>query len=832
MKGEAYISPVYRAANGQPYVRLAVPILSDSGDPRGVIAAESNLTVLWQIITDLKFSDNGNIYLVDGDGNVIAQRGVSPIVKGTSLRDHFKVREFLQRPGAPDSKAGEEGPDGTGRRVLATYAPVAGVGWAVLLTEPVDVALADLGVMQRYAILLLLVGVAVGSLLIIWVSRKITAPIRELQRGVEIIRHGNLDHRVDIKTGDEIETLATEFNAMTQELENSYGTLEDRVQQRTRDLAALFEVTTAVNESLEMEPVLKQVIDKVTAVFHFDAAGVFLFDKQTKNLGLRAASGAVPEYWRAASRDRAGEGLGRRVAETGEALVFEDISRDARYETFSVTRQAAQSGARFFAVFPIKSKLERFGIVASICREPRRLTDDDSRLMASMCDQIGVAVEKASLFHETVARANELAALYDVTKTVNQSLDLESVLEEVIQKFTEIFHFNSTRIYLTNFHTGELRMQASYSMNPGGDEKVRVFRRGEGIIGHVAQTGEPMIFEDLRNDPRYQKLSSSKNTQQTGNAFLAIFPITAKFKTVGAILCNGHEPRRLTAGEIQLISSMAGQIGVAVENARLYSETKHKSVELESANRDMLAAYRAKGDFLAAMSHELRTPLNVIIGNADLCKDGFFGDLSAKQREALEKVLRYSRILLKLINDVLTLTRIEAKKMSLDLSTFEVRDVIEQVQDYVEQLNQKRRVEVSWAVPAKLPPLTTDALKLEEILQNLIGNAYKFTPTGSIEIRVRDLPRERRVEFAVADSGIGISQENLEKIFDEFHQLEDAHTGNYSGVGLGLSIVKKYLELMLGDIRVESKPGVGSTFTFTLPYSLLDAVAALPHAEA
>ncbi|HEX2386585.1 MAG TPA: GAF domain-containing sensor histidine kinase, partial [Candidatus Binatia bacterium] len=480
-------------------------------------------------------------------------------------------------------------------------------------------------------------------------------------------------------------------------------------------------------------------------MFRFDAAGVFLFDPQTKELVLRATSGDAPEYWREPNRYRRGEGIGSRVAKSGKAIVFEDILDDPGYRSFSGMRLAEHADVRFFAVFPIKTKLKTFGIAVSVCREPRRLTDEESRLLASMCDQIGVAVEKANLFQETVARANELAALYDVTKTVNQSLDLDSVLEEVIQKFTEIFHFNSTRIYLTDLRSGELRQQASYSLNSSGDEKVRVFRRGEGIIGHVAETGEPMIFEDLRNDPRYHALSSSKNTSQTGNAFLAIFPIMAKFKTVGTILCNGREPRRLTAGEIQLITSMAGQIGVAMENARLYSETKHKSVELESANRDMLAAYRAKGDFLAAMSHELRTPLNVIIGNADLCKDGFFGDLSAKQREALEKVLRYSRILLKLINDVLTLTRIEAKKMSVDLSTFDVRDVIEQVQDYVEQLNNNRRVDISWVVPATLPPLTTDALKLEEILQNLIGNAYKFTPTGSIEIRARDLPLERRV---------------------------------------------------------------------------------------
>jgi signal transduction histidine kinase len=158
--------------------------------------------------------------------------------------------------------------------------------------------------------------------------------------------------------------------------------------------------------------------------------------------------------------------------------------------------------------------------------------------------------------------------------------------------------------------------------------------------------------------------------------------------------------------------------------------------------------------------------------------------------------------------------------MSVDFSTFEIGEVIEQLESYVEQLNHNGRVSISWNVPSKLPRLTTDALKLEEILQNLIGNAYKFTPSGSIEIRVRDLARERRVEFAVADTGIGIKPEDLDKIFDEFHQLEEAHTGSYFGVGLGLSIIKKYLNLMKGDIRVVSEPGAGSTFTFTVPYSL------------
>ncbi len=1001
MQGATYVSPVYTTDKAEPYVKMAVPVLQGPGRAVGVVAAEVNLTFLWQIIGDVKFSEAGDTYLVDEQGNLIAHRDPSLVLRRTNLREHFKVREFLQLPDVADLKPGEEGLGIMGRPVLSTYAPVQGLRWAVVVTEPVDSALADLVAMQRYAFLLLVAGLGVGSLLILWVSNKITAPIRELHRGVEIMRRGDLEHRVNIASGDEIEQLAAEFNQMAADLGNSYGMLEQRVEQRTKDLAALYEVTTAVNESLELPPVLEHVIQRISALFSFDATAIFLFEESGEQFHMRASAGDCPKFWRTAKGFYRGQGAVGRVVESGEALVFEDIGRDPRYDALTRSGETRAAGIRFFAVLPIKTKGETVGVVICTCKQPRHLTDEEFRLLASMSDQIAAAVQKASLFEESVSRANELAALYDVTatvnqsrdpdvvlrevihkvlqltgfdaarvylfdaetealrlkvhegltpefaaqvvsyragegidgkvaasgepaffydiqndplynsiarrgraraagfrtlmsfplrsktrtlgtinflsrtprnlsardrvmllsmanqicvalenaklfeqtvagakeisalydvtKTVNQSLDLGAVLQEVIEKFNEIFRFHSTRIYLADPQTGALTLQASYSMDGNNSERVRSFRRGEGIIGKVAESGEPMIFEDLRTDLRYQQMSSSKNTRETGNAFLAIFPIMAKFTTVGTILCNGREPRRLTAGETQLIASMAAQIGVAVENARLYSETKQKTLQLEKANREMHDASRAKADFLAAMSHELRTPLNVIIGNADLCRDGFFGDVSFKQKQAIEKILRYSRILLKLISDVLTLTKIEAKKMSLDVSTFEIAEVIEQVESYVEQLKQNGRVTISWSVPANLRPLTTDALKLEEILQNLIGNAYKFTPSGSIEIRVRDLPREQRVEFAVSDTGIGIKADDLDKIFDEFHQLEEAHTGSYFGVGLGLSIIKKYLDLMKGDIRVESKPGAGSTFTFTLPYSL-DAAGAVPGA--
>src|SRR5688500_9819671 len=157
--------------------------------------------------------------------------------------------------------------------------------------------------------------------------------------------------------------------------------------------------------------------------------------------------------------------------------------------------------------------------------------------------------------------------------------------------------------------------------------------------------------------------------------------------------------------------------------------------------------------------------------------------------------------------------------MQVDWNTIEVDEVVTNLKDYTEQLSRNGRLQVSWNVEPNLPALTTDAVNLEEILQNLIGNAYKFTPAGKIEIVVRNLKDKGRFELAVADTGRGIEEKDLDRIFEEFHQLKEAHTGNFDGFGLGLNIVKKYLDLMEGDIRVDSRPGVGTTFTFTLPYS-------------
>ena len=271
---------------------------------------------------------------------------------------------------------------------------------------------------------------------------------------------------------------------------------------------------------------------------------------------------------------------------------------------------------------------------------------------------------------------------------------------------------------------------------------------------------------------------------------------------------------------MQLIESIAQEIGVAAENARLFEEVNQKTAELGKMNQELQETNHAKSEFIAAMSHELRTPLNVIMGNAELTGDGFFGDINPEQKKSMAQIRHHSQFLLKLVNDVLALSRLDAKKMSIEPADVNIDEVIGHAQSQIEQLNRNNRLQVSWDVEPGLPTIVTDLTKLEEILQNLIGNAFKFTPRGRIHLRVRNIRDLERIEFTVADTGIGIEPRDMTRIFSAFEQINEAHTGDFNGVGLGLNIVKKYLELMHGDIRVESEPGEGSTFIFSVPHSI------------
>ena len=251
------------------------------------------------------------------------------------------------------------------------------------------------------------------------------------------------------------------------------------------------------------------------------------------------------------------------------------------------------------------------------------------------------------------------------------------------------------------------------------------------------------------------------------------------------------------------------------ELRRLVDAQEEAAAALRQLNAQLAQASRAKSEFLANMSHELRTPMNAILGFTEMVRDGLYGEVPDALKEPLDDIQTNGRHLLGLINDVLDLSKIEAGRMDLALGDYSVGDVVESVRVSLRSLAAERGLGFSVQVPPDLPIAHGDAKRLTQCLMNLAGNALKFTRQGTVEIAVES--RDDRLVYRVRDTGIGIPKDELERVFDEFRQVDSAVTREFGGTGLGLSITKRFIEMHGGTVGVESEPGEGSTFWFTVP---------------
>ncbi|HEU0258964.1 MAG TPA: HAMP domain-containing sensor histidine kinase, partial [Burkholderiales bacterium] len=253
----------------------------------------------------------------------------------------------------------------------------------------------------------------------------------------------------------------------------------------------------------------------------------------------------------------------------------------------------------------------------------------------------------------------------------------------------------------------------------------------------------------------------------------------------------------------------ADQAVIAVENARLFNEIRDKSRQLEVANKH-------KSEFLANMSHELRTPLNAIIGFSEVLSERMFGELNEKQADYLKDIHESGKHLLSLINDILDLSKIEAGRMDLEISTFDLPSALSNAMVLVRERAQRHGIDLTLEVDKELGAFRADERKFKQIVLNLLSNAVKFTPDGG-RVSVAAKKDTTHVEIAVKDTGIGIAPEDQAAVFEEFKQVGRDYTKKAEGTGLGLALTKRFVELHGGDIRLESALGTGSTFTISLP---------------
>jgi signal transduction histidine kinase len=253
---------------------------------------------------------------------------------------------------------------------------------------------------------------------------------------------------------------------------------------------------------------------------------------------------------------------------------------------------------------------------------------------------------------------------------------------------------------------------------------------------------------------------------------------------------------------------------------RMRTELRRSQAALTERLAEREELIRLKEEFLANVSHELRTPLNVIFGYTDILLEE---EQDAERRDALGRIRAQSEQLLKLVRDLMTLSGLNAGKLALEIAPVAVDDLVARLRPLMEQLAHGRPIAAVCECAPALPALHTDVLRLEQILTNLLTNAFKFTRTGQVALRVRHLAGDRRVVFEVADTGIGIPPPELPYIFDEFRQVDGSMSRQHGGMGLGLALVRRLVGALGGEVAVESRPGEGSTFTVTLPTDSPDA---------
>jgi signal transduction histidine kinase len=418
------------------------------------------------------------------------------------------------------------------------------------------------------------------------------------------------------------------------------------------------------------------------------------------------------------------------------------------------------------------------------------------------------------LFEEVQARTRELAqsvqelrALGEVSQAVNSTLDLETVLSTIVAKAVQLSGTEAGAIYAYDEQWREFRLRATYGMDQGVIDALTQRHIGfeDPSVAEVFAQREPTQVADLREEPA----SDLNNVAlRAGYRARMVAPLLRGEDIVGMLVVRRCTPGEFARNTVDIIKTFAAQSALAIQNARLFHEIEDKSRELQEASQH-------KSQFLANMSHELRTPLNAILGYTELLADGAYGDPSEKMLGVLKRLEANGKHLLGLINDVLDLSKIEAGQLVLDLSDYSVQDIAQTVRSTLEPLAADKRLSFKVEVAPELPAGHGDGRRLTQVLINLVGNAIKFTDAGEVAIKAE--ANNGAFHVSVCDTGPGITAADQAKLFQEFQQADNAITKKKGGTGLGLAISKRIIEMHGGKIWVESQPGQGSTFTFTLP---------------
>ncbi len=582
---------------------------------------------------------------------------------------------------------------------------------------------------------------------------------------------------------------------------------------------ATAEILKVISSSpTDLKPVYDAILENAMRLCEAHLGLLGLYDGLVyQNVAQRGASKEFAEW---SSRpyvpDPRISSIGRLIAER-QPVHHPDLRESIGYRegVERAVKIVELEGARSYLAVPMLKEGAVIGGILVYRPEVRPFTQKQIELLSTFASQAVIAIENVRLFKELQERTDalsrsvgQLTALGEVGQAISSTLDLEKVLQTIVSRAVQLTGLDGGSIYEYDERAEEFRLQAADHLEHELLEAVRraPIRKGDGTVGRTALTLEPAQVPDVLDDS-YQ--SSRKEVLiRAGYRAVLTVPLLRDDHIIGALSVNRKTPGPFAPEIVELLKTFATQSAMAIQNARLFREIAEKGRQLETASRH-------KSDFLASMSHELRTPLNAILGFNEMILGRIYGEVPADMKEPLEDIQKSGKHLLRLINNVLDLAKIEAGRMELSLTDYSVHDTVESVRATLRPLAAEKGLEFLATLPDDLPLAYGDSGRITQCLMNLAGNSLKFTKSGRVGISVAE--KDGLLTFRVTDTGIGIPPDKIASLFTEFKQTDATIASEYGGTGLGLSITKKFIEMHGGRIWIESELGKGSAFIFEVP---------------
>ena len=588
--------------------------------------------------------------------------------------------------------------------------------------------------------------------------------------------------------------------------------LRGELAEARQQLDATAEILRAMGTSSDLQGVLAAVVESARRLCRADTAQIYLLEEGAFKVAV--AVGVSDEYREYMAQhpivpDRGT--LAGRVVLDRRAQQIPDALADPEYGRFDVQRLG---GFRTTLGVPMIVEDEVVGVLSLWRSAVDPFSDRAIELVTTFAAQAGIAIHSVDLVQALKNRTNELAvkveqleALRQIGQAVSSNLDLDALLASIVAHSVQLSDTDGGSLLEYDDDQREFRIRGAFGTDPGLLEALQRIRitLDDTLVGRVCRDKEPRGVADL--DEIELDVHLAQLRAAGWRSVLAV-PMLHEGHIVGALVVRRRRTGDFAADTIDFLQTFASQSALAIVNARLFRELEQKSGELQVASRH-------KSEFLASMSHELRTPLNAVIGFSEVLLQRMFGDLNDRQDEYVRDILESGRHLLELLNDVLDLSKVEAGRMELELTTFSVRSALEYSLTLVRERAAAHAISLRLDVDDSADVVETDELRFRQVVLNLVSNAVKFSHDGG-EVVIRAWREDDELRVTVSDNGIGVPPEDRERIFESFQQ-SGRQTGPNEGTGLGLTLCRRIVELAGGRMWLESEVGLGSVFGFSIP---------------